>query len=132
LIRLTHIYLKLLSPIDELLKQPTHTIERWLLTADKRIKDSIKRQRLYTQQAMQPIRNFFQRVVPPQIIRQRRQPYAIQNIQPNRNDNRNNIAEEDNNLNNQNAVIAAPRHRNFITRSITTFFRPLQYQHPDP
>jgi hypothetical protein len=52
------------TPISELLLLPTHTIERWLFTASLRVKASIKRQQIYTRNHLQPIRNFFQRVIP--------------------------------------------------------------------
>ena len=58
-------------PINELLELPTHTIENWLFKAEIRVKDSIKRQQIMTQQNIQPIHNFFQRVIIP-IVRQRR------------------------------------------------------------
>jgi hypothetical protein len=56
------------TPIRDLLELPTHTIENWLYKAEIRVKDSIKRQKNLTQQNMQPIRNFFQRLIPPVII----------------------------------------------------------------
>jgi hypothetical protein len=58
------------TPIRDLLDLPTHTIENWLYKAEIRVKDSLKRQKNFTQQNMQPIRNFFQRLIPLVIIRQ--------------------------------------------------------------
>jgi hypothetical protein len=50
--------------IDALLTLPTHTLEKLIFTTTIRIKASIKRQQTYNCQKLQPIRNFFQRVIP--------------------------------------------------------------------
>lgn len=95
------------------LNQPTHTIERWLYTAQHRVKTSIKRQQKHTKQTMQPIRNFFQHVVPPHI------PQIIRRNNLPQNDNRDNHPN-----NNDPNPVHVERNSNYITRAITTFFQP--------
>jgi hypothetical protein len=79
---------------------------------------------------MQPIRNFFQRVVPPNnqnLVIRRNRHQELPHLNPN---NQHNI-DEINHNNNRLAAIN-PRNRNFITRAITTFFQPIQHPNHDP
>jgi hypothetical protein len=63
---------------EEMLLLPTHIIEKWIYKAHIRISDSIKRQKQKTRQTIQPIQNFFYRVIPAQ----RQQPQPIPIVRP--------------------------------------------------
>jgi hypothetical protein len=119
------------TPIQELLTLPTHTLERWLFTTNIRIKASIKCQKVYNQQQLQPIRNFFQRVISPTILRSRqttqhRQPIDTPIQLPNQCDI----------ITNMSPVIPPPQQvttkPRFNTRSIITFFQKLTHPNTPP
>jgi hypothetical protein len=118
------------TPISELILLPTQTLERWIFTASRRIKESIKRQQIYTKQHLQPIRNFFQRVIPHIPVNPRHRVINCSRTitNPTTNHNTQEPTEEQHQQNNQIQRIA-PR---YTTRSILNYFQTTQHESPDP
>jgi hypothetical protein len=116
--------------ISELILLPTQTLERWIFTASRRIKESIKRQRIYTKQHLQPIRNFFQRAIPHIPVNRR---HRVINSNPTItnpiiNHNTQEPTDEPHQQNNQFQRIA-PR---YTTRYMLTYFHTTQHESSDP
>jgi hypothetical protein len=102
------------TPINELLELPTYTIENWLFKAEIRVKESIKRQQLLTQQNIRPIHNFFQRLIPPVKVRQPNNHNPPRQAQPHQN------------------ILVPPIRRPIIATTIQDFFQRIFPPNLDP